>query len=113
MLLGPRQQVTFNVAVTDVVKDLVSRTEIAVWNTEKVFHIVDLKVGHAPGANLPRRTQAFEGRHNAGEVGNSSWPVQQIEVEMISTKTSEASLASTRHAASRGMPRQHLAHEES
>ena len=29
---------------------------IAVWNTEKVFHVADFEVGHAPGANRPRRT---------------------------------------------------------
>ena len=39
----------------DVVRDLIGRAAIAVWNTEEVFHVADLEVGHAPGANLPRR----------------------------------------------------------
>src|SRR6516225_6207593 len=38
-LLAPWQQVTFNPAVAEVAGDLVSRAAIALWNTEKVFHI--------------------------------------------------------------------------
>src|SRR5262249_19239291 len=55
VLLAPWQQVMFNAAVADIVRDLISRTAIAFWNTEQVFHVADLEVGHAPGANLPCR----------------------------------------------------------
>ena len=55
VLLAPWQQVMLNAAVAEVVKDLIGRAAIAVWNTEEVFHVADREVGHAPGANLPRR----------------------------------------------------------
>ena len=44
-----------NVAAAEVVKDLIGRAAIAVWNFEEFFHVVDAEVRHAPGANLPRR----------------------------------------------------------
>src|SRR5262249_28796449 len=53
--LAPRQQSTFDAAVPDVVKHLISRAAIALWNMEQVFEVSDLKVGHPPGANLPCR----------------------------------------------------------
>jgi hypothetical protein len=90
VLLAPRQQVMFNAAVADVVRDLISRAAIALSNTEQVFQVSDLEVGHAPGANLPCRAQIFKSLHDAGEVGDPIWPVQQIEIEMIRTETSEA-----------------------
>jgi hypothetical protein len=52
--LAPRQQAMFDAAVPDVVKDLISRAA-ALWNMEQIFEVSDLKVGHAPGANLPCR----------------------------------------------------------
>src|SRR5262245_41349262 len=76
------QAASFNVAVTEVVKDLIGRTAIAVRDTEEAIHFLNFEIGYAPSANLPFRTQVFERRHNAGEVGNSSWPVQQIQVKM-------------------------------
>ena len=43
-----------------------------------------------------------------GEVGDSIWPMQQIEIEVISTETSEACLTSARDAVSRHMSGPHL-----
>src|SRR5215469_1317695 len=81
-------------AIAEVIKHLIGRAAIAVWNTEKVFHVIDLEVGHAPGANLRRRAQAFERCDNAGELSVPTWPVQQVEIEMISAETAEARIAS-------------------
>src|ERR1700680_4063079 len=53
--LAPWQQVMLDAAAADVVSNLIGRAAIAVGNTEEVFHVTDLEVGHAPGANLPRR----------------------------------------------------------
>ena len=39
----------FNLAITEVVRDLISRAAIAAWNMEQVFQVADLEVGHAPG----------------------------------------------------------------
>ena len=51
--------------------------------------------------------------HDAGEkVGDPIWPVQQIEIEMISTETSEAFLASARDAVFRHMSGPHLGDQE-
>src|SRR6059058_4404863 len=44
VLLAPRQQVMFNGAVPDVVKDLISRAATALWNMEQVFQISNLEV---------------------------------------------------------------------
>src|SRR6266851_3505221 len=85
--LAPWQQVMLDAAITEVVEDLIGRTPIAMRNTEKIFHVTELEVGHAPGADLPRRAQTLERRHNAGEIGVSTWPVQQVEIEMISAET--------------------------
>src|SRR5215471_8940134 len=49
---APRQQAAFNAAVAEVVKDLIGRTAIALWNTEQIFHLGNCEVGHAPGTNL-------------------------------------------------------------
>src|ERR1019366_3539032 len=54
-LLAPWQQIILNAAAADVVTNLIGRAAVAVWNMEEVFHVADFKVGHTPGANLPRR----------------------------------------------------------
>src|SRR6516165_2327181 len=98
--LAPWQQVRLDVAIAEIIKDLIGRAAIAVWNTQEGLHVADLGVGHAPGVNLPGRAQAFERPHNAGELSVPSWPVQQVEIEMISAEPAEARLASTRNAVS-------------
>jgi len=65
---------------------LIGRAVIAVWNTEEVFHVADLEVGYAPGVDPPRRAQVLERRHDAGEVGVRTWPMEQVEIEMIGAK---------------------------
>src|SRR6516225_7520285 len=55
VLLAPWQQVMLDTAIAEVVRDLIGRAAIAVCNTEEVFHVTDLEVGYAPGADLPRR----------------------------------------------------------
>ena len=78
----------------------------------KVFHVADCEVGHAPGTNFARRAQIFEPDHNSGEISVRTWPVQQIEIEMISAETGEARLASTRHAVSGHMTGRHFGDQE-
>src|SRR5262249_15653428 len=46
--------------------------------------------------------------HNNRKVGDPSWPVQQIEIEIISTETSKAPLARACDAVFRCMTRQYL-----
>src|SRR6202049_159654 len=82
-------------------KDLIGRAVIAVWNTEEVFHVADLEVGYAPGVDPPRRAQVLERRHDAGEVGVRTWPMEQVEIEMIGAKTGEARVARPRYAVPR------------
>jgi hypothetical protein len=82
MLLAPWQQVIFNAAVADVVRDLIGRAAIAVWNMEELFHVADTEVGHAPGSNLPRRAEVFERRDNDGEVGAPISPVREVKIEV-------------------------------
>src|SRR5262245_25891801 len=52
--LAPREQVTLNAPVPDTVRELISRTAIALWNTKEVFHVADLEIGDTPRAKLSR-----------------------------------------------------------
>src|SRR6516225_3940393 len=94
---APWQQVTFNAAVAEVVKDLIGRAAIPKWNMEQILHLGDCEVGHAPGTNLVSCTETFEPRYDLGKFGVRSWPVQQIKIEMINTEPGKARLASTSH----------------
>jgi hypothetical protein len=73
---------------------------IALWNTEEIFHLADCEVRHAPGPNFACRAQAFKPNRYLREISVRTWPVQQIEIEVISAETGEARLASVRHAVS-------------
>src|SRR5262249_24350516 len=108
VLLAPWQQIMLNAAVADVVKDLIRRAAIAAWSAEEALHIADFKVGHAPSTNLARRPEFFNRRHDNRKVGESGRPVQQIEIEIISTETSKAPLARACDAVFRCMTGQYL-----
>src|SRR5450759_5783254 len=43
-LLAPWQQITLNAAASDVVKDLIGRAAVTVWNMEEVFHVTNLEI---------------------------------------------------------------------
>ena len=90
----------FNAAVDDAVRDLIGRATIALWNTEEIFHLADCEVRHAPSTNFARRAQVFKPEHYLSKISVRTWPVQQIEIEVISAETGEARLASVRHAVS-------------
>src|SRR6266436_3367524 len=47
-----------------------------------------------------------------GEIGNPVWPMQQIQIEVISPEASEARLTGPRDAVSRHMARPHLGDQE-
>jgi hypothetical protein len=52
-----------------------------------------------PHARIFRATrQTFKRRYNAGKVGISTWPVQQVKIEMVGAETGEARLTGTRNA---------------
>src|SRR5262249_5216882 len=55
VLLAPWKQILFNAAVLEVVKDLITRASIALWNMEQIFHLAEREVGHPPSTNLPSR----------------------------------------------------------
>jgi hypothetical protein len=55
VLRSPSQKVTLNTSVVEAVRNLIGRTAIAVGDTEEIFHLVNVKVGHAPGFDFPRR----------------------------------------------------------
>src|SRR6516162_5522931 len=54
-LLAPGKQIALNAPSVEIVKHLIGRAAMALWNTEEIFHVADLEVGHAPGAYLPAR----------------------------------------------------------
>src|ERR1700739_4043287 len=98
VLLAPWQQITLDVTVVETVRDLIGRTPRAVWNAEQIFHLAGVEVGYAPGANLSRRAQWLECRHDAGEFTAGNRPVQQIEIEVVGAETRETRRASPRDA---------------
>src|ERR1700686_378768 len=55
VLRAPWQNVTLKVTVTETVTNLIGCASMAVWNTEQLFHLVNVEVGDAPSANLSRR----------------------------------------------------------
>ena len=54
VLRAPWQKVTLNMAVIETVRHLVGRAAMAIWNTEQIFHLIRVEVGHTPSANLSR-----------------------------------------------------------
>src|SRR5262249_39967919 len=54
----------------------------------------------------------FEPRYNAGKLGVGNWRMQQIQIEVVSTETSEASVTSMRHAISSHLIGFHLGDHE-
>src|SRR5207247_2848294 len=83
-----------------------------VWQAEQPFHVADREVGHAPGADLPLRPQAFKCRDNAGKTRGFFRPVQKVEIEMIRTETGKTRLARVRDAVSRHMSPPDLGDQE-
>src|ERR1700686_3047625 len=55
VLSAPRQNVTLKVTDTETVTNLIGCASMAVWNTEQLFHLVNVEVGDPPSANLSRR----------------------------------------------------------
>ena len=88
------------------------RTAIAVGDTEEIFHLVNVKVGHAPSFDFPRCAELFETRYDVGELGIWHWPVQQIEIEKAGAEARETGLASTRHPVSRHFVGFHFGDQE-
>jgi hypothetical protein len=43
---------TLNAAAIEIVTNLIGRAAMAFWNTEEIFRVANLEVGHAPSANL-------------------------------------------------------------
>src|SRR3974377_2247678 len=58
--LTPRQQIKFNVARADAVRDLIDCAAVAMLDAEEVFHVMDTEVGYPPGVNLSRRAETFK-----------------------------------------------------
>ena len=55
VLLAPSQKVTLDPSVVEAVRNLIGRTAIAVGDSEEIFHLVNVKVGHTPSFDFPRR----------------------------------------------------------
>src|SRR6266446_1294648 len=73
--------------------DLVGRAAIAMRDMEKSFHVTDLEIRDSPCANLAGRNELFKLGHYGGEIGDPIWPMQQIQLEVVSRKAGEARVA--------------------
>src|SRR6478672_5861416 len=82
VLRAPWQQVMFNGAVSETVRNLICCAGMAVRNVQKPLHVADIEIGDAPGANLSLRTQILKSRYHARKVGNPIWPMQQVKVDI-------------------------------
>src|ERR1700722_979252 len=89
VLRAPWQNVTLNATVVEAIGDLVGGAAMAVRNTEQIFHLPRIEVGYTPRTNLSRRAQLFESRYDAGKLRARDWRMQQIQIEMVGTETSE------------------------
>ena len=112
VLLAPWQQIMFNGAVSETVRNLISCATIAMRNAYKPLHVADIEIGDAPGAYLALRTQILKGRYHARKVGNPIWPMQQVKVKIISPKVSKASLTCPLNSVSCHMSRPDLGNQE-
>ena len=54
VLRAPGQKVALNISVVETVGNLIGRAAIAVGDTEEIFHLVNVKVGHAPSFDFAR-----------------------------------------------------------
>ena len=55
VLFAPRQKIVLNATVVETVRDLIGGAAMAAWNVEEILHLVNVEIGYAPSANLPRR----------------------------------------------------------
>ena len=102
----------FNGPVTETVRDLIGCAAIAMRNANKPLHVADIEIGDAPGAYLAFRTQILKGRYHARKVCDPIWPMQQVKVEIISPKTSKASITGPLNSVSCHMSRPDLGNQE-
>ena len=112
VLRTPWQQVMFNGAVTETVRNLICGAGMAVRNVQKPLHVADIEIGDAPGPNLSLRTQVLKSRYHARKVGNPIWPMQQVKVEIVSPNASEAPLTGPLNSVPCHMSRPDLRHQE-
>src|ERR1700733_1173792 len=89
VLRAPGQNVTLNATVVETIGDLVGRAAMTVWNLEQIFHLLRVEVGYTPGANFSCRAQLFESRYDTGKLPARDRRMQQIQIEMVGTETSE------------------------
>src|SRR6185295_8636181 len=80
-------------------------------NADGVGELLLVEVAQAPGADLPRLAQLFEGGEGVPQR-MAARPVQEVAVEMVRPQPPEGPLAGLDGAAARGVLRQHLAHQE-
>ena len=75
------------------------------------FHIVDIKIAHAPVTDESLRAQAFEAGHRRGKRVIAR-PVQQIKVEIVEPQPLQAACASCLDASLAGVVRVDLGDDE-
>src|ERR1051325_4101353 len=94
-----------------VIEDLVAGDPVLSGDRDRPLQLVDVEVADAPGADLPVRDQVLERLDRAPErmLGR---PVEEVDVEVVRAKPSEARLAGSHDAGVRGVPGQHLRDQE-
>ena len=95
----------------ETVKHLIGAYLVTAGNVEKLFHIGDAEIADAPVEDLARIKQRIEGVKCFFQRDLLA-PVQKIQVQLIHSETPETAFARRNGAASRRIPRQHLAHQK-
>ena len=111
MVCAPGQQLIFNAATADVVEHLIDRTVTPARHLPQLLHIVGVKVGDTPVANLASGLQDFQ-RRNRLRQRRMATPVQQVQVNAVHAQPLAAEFKRAHHPLTAGIHGQHLADQK-
>ena len=107
----PRHQVILDAPAAEVVEDLVDAAPVSIRHAPEVLHVLHVKVGNAPAADLPLFLQLFHAGDGLAEVGIAP-PVQQVEIDPVGPQMGEGTVQARVDAPAVGILGQHLGDEE-
>ena len=91
--MDQRQEIEFDLAVGEVVKNLVGGTVRAVLDRPKFVHVIEIKIGDAPAFDFSSDPKLLERFHCFLEPHVSLSPMQKIKIDCVDSEAFETSLA--------------------
>src|SRR5690606_4373199 len=92
LLVSFGQQVPFDAARAEMVKDLVDDAGAVGCNLGESGHVAGIEIADAPGTDLALRLKLLKSLDSFGER-DAAAPVQQVEIERIYSQPAQAALA--------------------